>query len=347
MKKHIGSIFKLLFFLGLGIFFIWLFLRNLSPQQKKDIVDSFMKADFAWFYLSMIVGIASHVFRSLRWKMLLKPMGYRPKNINIIMAVFIGYLANLALPRLGEVSRCGALARYEKIPMSKSFGTVITERAIDLLTLVLAFTVTILINLDRLQQYFTLKILNPIQAKIDSLPNPDILFYLIAVILIASLIILFRLRKRFQHTFFYIKFKEMVRGFLEGLISLKNMDKPWLFILYTLSIWGSYWMMTHVVFYSLQETAVLNLNASLIVLMFGSIGIIVVQGGIGIYPAIVAETLALYNIDPSPGYAMGWLLWTAQQLMIVVLGSASFGLLPLLNKKKKTNYETDKRDYSV
>jgi len=347
LKKRIGSILRILFFLGLGIFFIWLFLRNLTPQQKKDIIDSFLQADFSWFYLSMIVGIASHVFRSLRWKMLLKPMGYEPKTINIIMAVFIGYLANLALPRLGEVSRCGALAKYEKIPMSKSFGTVITERAIDLLTLVLAFAVTIIMNFERLNQYFTLKILNPLQYKIESLPNPDVVFYIITGIIIALLIALFRIRKRFQHTFLYIKFKELVRGFWEGLISLKNMEKPWLFILYTLSIWASYWMMTHVVFYSLQETSGLNLDASLITLMFGSIGIIVVQGGIGIYPAIVAETLALYNIAPSPGYAMGWLLWTAQQLMIVVLGSASFGLLPVLNKKKKINYETDERGHSI
>ncbi|MDZ7775025.1 MAG: lysylphosphatidylglycerol synthase transmembrane domain-containing protein [Bacteroidales bacterium] len=335
MKKRYFSVIKVIFFLGLGIFFIWLFLRNLTPEQKKEIYQSFINANFTWFYLSMLVGIASHVFRSLRWKMLLKPMGYNPKNSNIIMAVFIGYLANLALPRLGEVSKCGALARYEKIPMNKSIGTVVTERAIDLLTLIILFTITIILNFERLNQYVNTRILDPAQQKAESLPNPHILFYIIAGVIIASLVILYRKRKKFQHNYLYIKVRELIRGFFEGLSSLKKMKKPWLFVTYTALIWISYWMMTHIVFYSLSETSSLNLNASLIVLMFGSIGIIVVQGGIGIYPAIVAETLVLYNIAPSPGYAMGWLLWTAQQLMIVAIGSASFALLPVLNQKKQ------------
>ena len=340
MKKKLLNIFQFLFFLGLGIFFIWLFLKNLSPEQKKEIYDSFVHANFTWFYLSMIVGIASHVFRSLRWKMLLKPMGYNPKNLNIIMAVFIGYLANLALPRLGEVSKCGALSRYEKIPINKSIGTVITERAIDLLTLIILFSITIAVNFERLQYYMNEKIVDPVASKIESLQNPNIVFYIVGFFILLMIILLYRIRKRYQHNFLYIKIKEMAKGFLEGLSSLKNMEKPWLFVLYTVLIWVSYWMMTHVVFYSLTDTSVLNLNASLIVLMFGSIGIIVVQGGIGIYPAIVAETLVLYNIPPSSGYAMGWLLWTAQQLMIVVLGTASFGLLPVINKKKKLKNAT-------
>lgn len=335
MRKRFFSVVKVLFFLGLGVFFIWLFLKNLTPEQKKDIYDSFMTANFTWFYLSMVVGIASHVFRSLRWKMLLKPMGYNPSNMNVIMAVFIGYLANLALPRLGEVSKCGALTRYEKIPMNKSIGTVITERAIDFLTLVILFTITIIINFNRLQHYVNERIFDPLQQKLDTLPNPNIVFYVIVIVFIMLLIMLYRIRKRYQHNYLYIKIRELIRGLFEGIGSLKNMEKPWLFVLYTALIWLSYWMMTHVVFYALTETAGLNLNASLIVLMFGSIGIIVVQGGIGIYPAIVAETLVLYNIAPSPGYAMGWLLWTAQQLMVVVIGSASFALLPVLNQNNK------------
>lgn len=340
MKKKILNILKFLFFLGLGGFFIWLFLKNLSPEQKNEIYDSFVHADFKWFYLSMLVGIASHVFRSLRWKMLLRPMGYNPKNLNIIMAVFIGYLANLALPRLGEVSKCGALAKYEKIPLNKSIGTVITERAIDLLTLIILFAITIAMNFERLQYYVNEKIFDPIGSKIEALQNTNILFFIVAAFFLIILLLLYRIRKRYQHSFLYSKGREMIKGFIEGLSSLKDMEKPWLFILYTVLIWVSYWMMTHVVFYSLAETSPLNLNASLIVLMFGSIGIIVVQGGIGIYPAIVAETLVLYNIPPSSGYAMGWLLWTAQQLMVVVLGSASFGLLPVLNRSKLKKNES-------
>lgn len=335
MKNKIFTVLKLLLFLGIGVFFIWLFLKNLTPAQKEEIFDSFIHADFTWFYGSMIIGIASHTFRSLRWKMLLKPMGYNPKTSNVILAVFIGYLANLALPRLGEVSKCGALTRYEKIPLNKSFGTVVTERAIDALTLIVLFVFTIALNFNRLNEYVNEKIYAPAQDKMAAMANPSIVFYIIIAILLLLIITFFVIRKRIQHLKIYKKVKEIIGGFLEGISSLKNMKRPWLFILYTILIWVCYLMMTHVVFNAIDETVGLGINASLIVLIFGSIGIIVVQGGIGIYPAIVAETLVLYNVDSSVGYALGWLLWSAQTLMIIVLGSVSFGLLAVFNKPKK------------
>ncbi len=322
-------------FLGIGVFFIWLFVKDLSPEQKKDIYKSFVEADFTWFYVSMVVGFASHFIRAMRWKMLLKPMGYNPSNKNITMAVFIGYLANLALPRLGEVTRCGTLTRYEKVPFQKGFGTVITERALDMITFIILFIITVAIHFEKIKDYLYIRVLTPLEDKLATLQHTNYIIYLFIAILIGSAIYMYTIRNRFEHLFIYIKFREIAKGLFEGIKSLLKMERPWLFILYTLLIWGTYWLMTHVVFMSMQETMHLGFNASLVVLMFGSIGIIVVQGGIGIYPAIVAETLVLYNIPEVNGYALGWLLWSAQQIIIILIGSLSFGLLPILNKFNK------------
>ncbi|MCF8232596.1 MAG: flippase-like domain-containing protein [Bacteroidales bacterium] len=335
MKKNIFKALKFLLFLGIGIFFIWLFVRNLTPEQKRDIYHSFVKADFTWFYISMVVGIASHFLRAMRWKMLLKAMGYNPSNKNITMAVFIGYLANLALPRLGEVSRCGTLTRYEKIPFQKGFGTVITERALDMVTFLLLFFITVIIHFARIKEYLDERVLDPLDEKLATLQHANYFIYIIIGVLVATAIYLYSIRNKFEHFYLYIKFRETVKGLFEGIKSLLKIERPLLFILYTLLIWGSYWMMTHVVFMSMDVTENLSLNASLVVLMFGSIGIILVQGGIGLYPAIVAETLVLYNIPEVNGYALGWLLWSAQQVIIILLGSMSFGLLPILNKFNK------------
>ncbi|PID95526.1 MAG: TIGR00374 family protein [Bacteroidetes bacterium] len=332
MKKKLFVAFRTFFFLGIGLFFIWYFLRNFTEEQKKEIYDSFLNADFSWFFISIIVGILSHVFRGLRWMQMLAPMGYRPKKLNVMYAVFIGYLANLALPRLGEVSKCGVLAKYEKIPLNKGLGTIVTERVLDLIVLIILFSLTIALNFARLNQYFQEKVFIPLQQKFTALQDTQFLLYFMMGSLVLFVVLLFLIRKYFPKHPWVLKIKHLITGFWEGVSSLKNMKNPGLFILYTFLIWFNYWLMTYIVFFSLKETSVLNANAGLIVLMFGSIGMIVVQGGIGIYPAIVAETLLLFAIPEPIGYAYGWLVWVAQQLMIVTLGALSFALLPITNR---------------
>ncbi len=298
MKKKLFSIFKAFFFLGIGLFFIWYFLKNFTEEQKQEIYNSFVNANFFWFFVSIIAGIFSHVFRGLRWIQMLNPMGYH----------------------------------YEKIPLNKSFGTIVTERILDLIALIILFSLTIAINFERLSLYFQQKVILPLQQKFTALQNTQTLVYLLLGIFIVIALVLFLIKKRFPNHPLVLKVKQLINGFWEGVISLKNMKRPWLFVLYTVLIWFNYWLMTYIVFLSLEETSVLSFNAGLIVLMFGSIGMIVVQGGIGIYPAIVAETLLLFAIPAPIGYAYGWLVWIAQQAMIVVFGAASFALLPITNR---------------
>ena len=310
-------------------------MRNLTPEQISEIFFSFKVAKYSWLFLAFGMGILSHIFRTLRWKILMEPMGYHPSTKNVFMAVMIGYLANLAVPRLGEVSRCGILTRYEKIPFNKSFGTVITERVIDMLTFVLIFFLMIFTQSSRIQSYIEQKVYAPLENKLNfELIGQHYLLYVILGFAIAGIFAIILVHRRFKHSKIYLKFYNLFLGLLEGMKSLTRIKKPFMFVAYTIGIWVMYLLMAYVVFFSLPETSMLRLDAGLAVLIFGSVGIMLVQGGIGIYPAIVAETLFLWDIPETKGYAMGWLIWASQTLMILIAGIFSLILLPVLNKSK-------------
>ncbi len=335
MKNNFRNIFRFSVFLAIGLFFIWLFMRNLTPEQISEIFHSFKVAKYSWLILAFAMGILSHIFRTLRWKILMEPMGYYPSTKNVFMAVMIGYLANLAVPRLGEVSRCGILTRYEKIPFNKSFGTVITERAIDMLSFLLIFFLMIFTQSGRIQNYIEQKVYAPLENKLNfELIGQHYLLYLILGFAIAGIFAIILVHRRYKHSKLYLKFYNLFLGLLEGMKSLTRIKKPLLFVAYTVGIWVMYLLMAYVVFFSLPETSMLRLDAGLAVLIFGSVGIMIVQGGIGIYPAIVAETLFLWDVPETKGYAMGWLIWASQTLMILILGILSLIFLPILNKSK-------------
>ncbi|NOX47356.1 MAG: flippase-like domain-containing protein [Chlorobi bacterium] len=332
MKKKLLNFFKVGFFLGLGIFLIWLFLHNLTANERKEILDSFTGANYWWIVASIFLALLSHISRTIRWSMLLETMGYEPRFKNSFLAVMIGYFANLALPRLGEVSRCGILTKYEKIPLQKSFGTVVTERAVDLLSLFIAFLITFALHLDKLKIFKRTKMYHKVVERYESIDNP-IWFYVISFLILAVVIaLLYFIGKKISHTNFYKKLKRIVLGFYEGIKSLMKIKRPFWFIFHSVFIWCMYLGMTWLVFFSLPETSHLGLDVALAVMVFGSVGIIIIQGGIGIYPWIVAEILALFAISQTTGYAMGWLLWTGQTLMIIIAGIVSMILLPILNR---------------
>jgi len=332
LKRRIFSALKILFFLSIGVFFIWIFVRKLTPDQKQEIWASFISANYFWIIVSIILGILSHLIRSLRWNMLLEPMGYKPKLKNTFSAVMIGYLTNTAIPRLGEVTRCGILSKYEKIPLSKSFGTVIVERSLDLVVFAVLFFFNLIMFYDKLGRYVEDRILIPMRNKFD-IENNILVIVLISCIVLFILFFIFR--KRIQHLKIYHKSKEIIHGFWHGLWVVTKIERPFTFILYTLLIWFLYYMMIYVCFFTMPQTNHLGFDVALSLLMFGSIGIIVVQGGIGIYPAIIAETLILYDVPTTYGYTLGWLGWTAQTLMIVITGLVCLVLLPLINKSKE------------
>ncbi len=331
MKKAFLNVLKIVFFLGLGLFFIWLFMHNLTKEEKKEIYDSFINANYFWIAVSFVFALLSHISRTIRWMILLEPMGYHPRKKNTFLALMIGYFANLALPRLGEITRCGILLKYEKIPIQKSFGTVVAERALDLIMLGLIFILALFIHLDKLKGFRESNLYHNISDKYSNIENPNLLFFSIAFSFVIILILFYKFRHKISHFKLYVKIKNIFFGFLEGLKSLLTIKKPFWFIFHTLFIWFMYLSMTWIIFFCLPETSHLNLGVGLAVLVFGSIAIVLVQGGIGIYPWIVAEILVLFAIPSTTGYAMGWLLWTGQTVMVILTGLISLTILPVIN----------------
>ena len=335
MNSKLKNIIRFSLFLGIGIFFIWIFLRNLTPDQKKEILLSMKDANYFWIVLAIPIGVLAHYMRAIRWKMLIEPLGYNPGNRNMFFAVFIGYFANLALPRLGEVSRCTVLTRYENVPFNKSFGTVITERTIDMIIFIILFFLNLVLQAERLTGYIEDHIYAPIQAKLNlgfDLSGSLSILAISFLVLFGIIFLLFR--KKIIANKWYIKIKQMVLGFLEGMKTVLKVRNLGLFAFYSVAIWALYLVMAYIVFFSMAASSGLGIDAGLAVLVFGSIGIMVVQGGIGIYPAIVAETLILYGVSNTQGYALGWLIWSSQTLTIVLVGIISMILLPILNNHK-------------
>lgn len=335
MNPRLKNAIRFTVFLGIGIFFIWIFLRNLTPDQKKEIISSMGNANYWWIALAIPLGILSHYVRAMRWKMLIETMGYKPGNSNMFFAVITGYFANLALPRLGEVSRCSILTKYENVPFNKSFGTVITERALDFIVFVFLFFLNLALQAERLSGYINERIYKPLQAKFHLTYDLSgtLTLLMVAFVVVFTLVFLV-FRKQIVANKIYLKIKEVIVGFVEGMKSLIKVRNLWLFGFYTFAIWALYLLMAYIVFFSIPASSGMGLDAGLAVLVFGSVGFMVVQGGIGIYPAIVAETLVLYGVASAQGYALGWLIWTSQNLTIVLVGIISLVLLPLLNSRK-------------
>ncbi len=334
MKKKLITAIKIIFFLSIGIFFIWLFLRKLTPEQKLDIWNSFISANFSWLLLALVIGFFSHLVRAIRWRMLLEPIGYNPGLRNTFLAVMIGYFANMALPRLGEVTRCGVLNKYERIPLNKSIGTVFIERSIDMVVFILLFFINFIIFFDKLEHYVNDKVYEPLSEKFSfTTAEMTQYIYILVAIFLGLLVMFFIFRKKLAKSTLIKKIRNILLGFWHGLWSVTKIKKPVSFIFQSFLIWILYFLMIWVCVFSLPETSHLGIDTGLSMLIFGSIGIMIVQGGIGIYPAIIAETLAIYGIQETTGYALGWLTWTAQTILIVIIGIVSLIILPIVNKK--------------
>ncbi len=330
MKGRIVSILKVAFFLSIGVALIFLFAGKLSEKEKQEIWQAIVNANYSWVLFSMVFGTLAHVSRAMRWKQLLQPMGYNPSTRNTFFAVMIMYFANLAVPRLGEVTRCAILKRYEKIPVEKSFGTVVAERAIDLLLLGVLFLITTAWQWDMvLKGLESLKVIgNPKAEEGNSWLLP-----IIGASLFVGLGLLFLFRKNDRVVMIYQKVLDLILGFISGLKAALKVKKPITFFAHSIFIYVMYIMMVYICYFAMPETADLSFSSSLVLLIFGSVGIILVPGGIGIYPLIVAQVLLLYNVAETDGYAFGWVVWLGQTLLLVVLGLFSLAVLPYFNRK--------------
>lgn len=331
MPKSLVNTLTYLLTLGLGIFLIWLSVKDLKPDDIEKIKFAVQKANYLLLIPILVMGFISHWSRAMRWRYLMEPMGLNPSAANTLFAVLIGYLANLAFPRLGEVLKCTILARYEKIPADKLVGTIIAERAFDLLCLIIIFVLTIVVQTDLAGTY-----LQSLWNRFGSQPgdgNHSRMYILIGS-LVLFMVLFFALRNKIIHSSFYLRFREILKNVTKGIMSFRTMKHKKEFVFHTILIWSMYLGMILLGFQSIQETQMLSYKTGLSVLSFGSVGMIVTPGGIGAYTLLVEEIVSLYGIDKAISVAISWVIWLVPTLIIVLGGVISFILLPIYNRKK-------------
>ncbi|MFI5195144.1 MAG: lysylphosphatidylglycerol synthase transmembrane domain-containing protein [Chitinophagales bacterium] len=339
MKKAILTSLQYIFFALLAVFFVWLSVRGLDHEKWEQLKKAMDKAHY-WLLIPVFsLLLLSHWIRALRWRQLMEPMGYHPSRLNAFFAVMIGYFVNLGAPRLGEVVKCTILARYEKVPAQKLVGTIVAERAFDVICLLLVFGLTFAFQFDIVSSLAHDYIYPAFQNKNGQTAYRKIIFLAIALILFFILLkIVF---SRFGHINLIQKLKNILTGVWHGLISVRALKNKPLFFLYTCVIWFLYLLSTWCGFFAIDETSRLTLTDALTVLAMGSVGMILSPGGIGAYALLVMETVALYHIPKEPyGQALGWLLWFGQFLSFVIFGVVSFILLPRVNRTNQPPDET-------
>lgn len=313
---------------------LWLAFRG---HDLNAIWEQLIHANFIWVFLSVLVSMLAHFVRGLRWKMLVTPLGYTPKNANMFHAVMIGYLANLAVPRMGEVSRCGVLSKTDQIPLQALIGTVIIERIIDVLFLFGILLVSILIEYQTIKDFFYNNILQVFIAKFQNPSTSLIFIFLFMLMMLLALYLQKRYHQQLLKNKLYHKLWEMVLGFKDGALSILKLEQKALFILYSIFIWAMYTLSTWLCFFAIAPTSGLSLSAGLFIMAIGGIGMSApVQGGIGAYEAAIQLALVVYGISSADGLIYATLNHSSQILSILIVGSISL-LFIFINRKKNAN----------
>lgn len=339
MSKSLGSILKLVISLGLGIFIVWLTVGKLTPEQIEIVKSVFGRANYGWVIAGPLIGMLSNVVRAERWKMLLNSVGYTPKRSNVLYSVFVMYAGNLLFPRLGEVTRCTLLYKTDDIPVDKSIGTMVLERLVDMVLMLLVGVLLMFFQYELLFSLLNDKILSHYMSGADQSHNSFLgVLLLLLLISIAGGILYFFYWMREHHIIGRVW--TFLQGIWQGLASISKLENPFLFLVYSVLIWVMYFFMLYTCYQALPETAGLNVWSGLACLFFGGFAFIVSQGGIGAYPATLAAVLVLYGIAYEVGFAFGWLVWSLQTAAVILFGVISFILVSrnfTISAKKEFN----------
>lgn len=330
MNKKLINILKYIVFLGIAFGLLYLSFKGIDLDQ---VLASIKRANFAWIIAGMCCGYLAFVFRGLRWKLLIKPMGYEANTWNGIHSVNVGYLANLAVPRLGEVTRCTAMNQSSKIPVDKLFGTVLAERVIDLVMLGICFLLAFTLNFENLEHF----IAQAQSTKAAGEPTPWLMYFLILVLIgLGGIALIWKFWTQVLRIPFVPKIVAFLQGILSGLLAVARLKHRSLFVLYTVLIWTMYFLMSYLYFFCLPETAHLGMSDGLFIMIVGSLGIIApAPGGIGAFHATVILGLVTLGIDRTLAGTMAIIVHTSQTLMTVVSGLLALFLLSLGRKKSE------------
>tara|TARA_B100001057_G_scaffold501295_1_gene623396 strand:+ start:7041 stop:7994 length:954 start_codon:yes stop_codon:yes gene_type:complete len=312
------TFFKIFIPLILGVIFIYISINITNEEEKKFIIMSFKNANLNYVGLSIVCASLSHLSRGYRWRFLLLPMGYKPRLLNTILSIFIGYLANLGIPRSGEILRATFLSNYEKIPFQKTFGSIVTERVIDIIILFILIIFALVIQFQTIWSFI---------IKIE-LIKIGVVFTLSALILFFLIYLIKKINPLLSQ-----KLNSLIVDFIEGFSSIKKIENKLPFIVHTIFIWIMYLLMFYLIKWSIPETQMLTIEMLVPAFVIGGLSIATTNGGIGIYPLSIAIVLNSFEIKKEIGLSFGWIVWSSQTILIIILGALAFILIPIVNRK--------------
>ena len=350
MKGPLLNLIKFLVSLGLGSGILYLVFRKFNAAYQEScrmdgipadqcsllqkVWTDFSQANFFWIGVVLLAFMISNYSRARRWQMLLHPLGYKATLGNSFWTIVLGYFANLGIPRMGEIVRATALSRYENIPVEKVMGTIVLDRLVDFFSLATVIGLTFLLEFDRLWSF-----LKPYVAGEPGGGSGTSYLVLIFLILAAGGGMLFwRILRNNPQNVFFQKAANVLKGFAEGLQSIRKVQKPLLFVWHSVLIWVMYYLMTYLCFRAFEPTAALSPIAGLMVFVFGSLGIVVPSpGGMGTYHFLVPAALAIYGINGNDGFSFANIMFFSVQLFgNIVFGIMALIALPMLNRKPQS-----------
>ena len=327
MKTTLIKALKLIVPLALGVYLIWYFFSTMDAKGKQYFYEAIGKANYWWVGLSLLLSFLTFASRAYRWKYMLEPLGYKTKFWNRYHSLMIGYIINLTIPRAGEASRSAMLYRSEGVPFTKSFGTIIAERAVDFIMLLIVAGITALLGIENFKTIF-----HEIKTEFGGSPENNqkignFIYYGFGIIFLLLIILLWKKPK------FRSKLMQFAKDIIEGLFSIFKSKNPTGYILHTLFIWVSYITYFGVCFLALEETQYFPISGILLGFIAGSLGVIFTNGGIGTFPLLVGLVVNFILKDTYPnalsiGNALGMIMWVSQTLLLITLGLLSFLFLP-------------------
>jgi glycosyltransferase 2 family protein len=311
-----------------GLYLAWYFWSTMSDTDKEKVSGVFARANYFYVFLSLVFCWLSHVSRAIRWRYMLEPMGYKTRLSTSYHSVIVAYFMNLLLPRAGEISRAGVMMRYENVPFEKGFGSILAERVVDVIMLAIITVLTLWLQGDKypeiMDKFNQLKA-EYTGAKSDS--NLGLYIWITLGVIVAVCIFFYFKNEKFRN-----KVKSIGKGMADGLLTILRLKKRWQFLAHTVFIWLMYLALYWVCFFAIPETSDIDYKGMMLGFLAGGLSIIIVQGGIGVYPVFVATAISFYVAEGDYPllYALGWLAWISQMGLIVVAGVISLFLLPKL-----------------
>ncbi|MDK2977353.1 MAG: glycosyltransferase 2 family protein, partial [Bacteroidales bacterium] len=305
----------------------------------EDLIEDLKKANYFWIILSLFFAFIAYASRAYRWRLLIEPLNYKPSFKNVFHALMFGYFANLAFPRIGEISRCAALTKSDKIPMDSLIGTVLIERAIDVVVLLILLFVIFVAKIESFGLFIKENVFIPLSQKVIHTIDFSIYYWIgIIVLLGVSVFLIYFFRKKFKRVKIVIKIRKLIRGVVSGVKTVNKMRSRPVFLLHTVIIWVMYFLMTYVAVFSIPATQSLTPIDGLFLLVIGGLGMSApVQGGIGAFHWIISSGLTLYGISKTDGLVLATILHESQVVMVLVLGIIAVITLFLIPRSKSKN----------